>query len=292
MNNAEINQDVFNVLRNGGATALRSANISDGLSVAQWFNQYGEAEYDQPGHHTFSIYLNGGEAVERVDAHGAHIGGARGKICLLPDDHRSRWRIPKKLEMFHLYFSPEKLKSVALKVFDRDPRQVGLRDLSFETDRYAEEIVKHVVLPLNWNDRADKLALSAAADLYLIHILKNYSELPNQLPAVKGGLPPYIAAKVKDYLNIYFAETITIDDLASLAGYSSFHFAHMFKESFAEPPHRYLNNLRIEKAKEILKDTQLPLAEVALACGYSSQAHFTSRFKQAVGVTPRRFRLF
>lgn len=290
MNNAEINQDVFHVLRNGGATTVRSASLGEGMAVAQWRNQNSEAEYDHPGHHTFSIYLNGGEAVERIDANGARLGGAPGKICLLPDDHRSKWRIQKKLEMFHLYFSPEKLKSVALKVFDRDPRQVSLRDLSFETDRYAEDIVKLAVMPLNWDDTADKLALSSVADLYLIHILKNYSELSKRLPAVKGGLPSHIAVTVEAYLNTHFSDPIRIEDLADLSGYSSFHFAHMFKESFGLPPHRFLNNLRIDRAKEFLRDGSLPLSEIAFACGYSSQAHFTSRFKQLVGVTPRQFR--
>ncbi|MEH6402810.1 MAG: helix-turn-helix domain-containing protein [Sneathiella sp.] len=292
MYNAEINQDVFQVLRSGGATAVRSANIGSNMSVAQWHNQKNEAEYDQPGHHTFSVYLNGGEAVERIDAGRTRLGGAPGKICLLPDDHRSQWRIPKQLEMFHLYFSDEKLKSVARKVFDRDPRQVSLMDVSFQVDRYAEELVKLAVLPLNWSDQADKLALSTVADLFLVHILKNYSELSLSALAVKGGLPPHMMRILNAYMNEKFGSAIGIDDLAELTGYSSFHFAHMFKESFGQPPYRYLNNVRIEKAKELLRNGHLPLADVALICGFSSQAHFSSRFKQNTGVTPRQFRFF
>jgi len=290
MYNADANQDVFQVLNEGGATALRSANLGRDLSVAQWHNQRNEAEYDQPGHHTFSVYLNGGEAVERIDAGRTRLGGAPGKICLLPDDHRSQWRIPKKLEMFHLYFSAEKLKSMAVKVFDRDPRLIQLKDLSFETDRYAEEMVKLAILPLDWNEQADKLALSSVADLFLVHILKNYSELSLSMPAVKGGLPPFVVATIKEYMNDHLGDAISIGNLAELAGCSSFHFAHMFKESFGQPPYRYLNTLRMEKAKELLRHSPLPLAEVALACGFSSQAHFTSRFKKAVSLTPRRFR--
>ncbi|MBL4740569.1 MAG: helix-turn-helix transcriptional regulator [Sneathiella sp.] len=290
MYSAEVNQDVYQVLDEAGATALRSANLGCGLSVAQWYNQKNEAEYDQPGHHTFSVYLNGGEAVERVDAGRTRLGGAPGKICLLPDDHRSQWRIPKKLEMFHLYFSGEKLKSMALKVFDRDPRQISLRDLSFETDRYAEGLVKLAVMPLDWKEPADKLALSTVADLFLIHILKNYSEISLNIPAVKGGLPPHMVGIIKAYVNEHFGDAISIDDLAKLTGYSSFHFSHMFKESFGQPPYRYLNMVRIEKAKELLRGGPLSLVQVALSCGFSSQAHFSARFKQASGVTPRRFR--
>jgi len=228
--------------------------------------------------------------VERVYRNGPRVGGAPGKICLLPEDHRSRWHIPKSLEMFHLYFSPEKIKTLALQVFDRDPRQVELKDLTFEADDYAENILKYAVLPADWTERSNKLALSSAADLLLLHVLKNYTQHPEDLPAVKGGLPFHTRRRVDEYLNAHYGDNIGIDDLAQLAGYSSFHFARMFKESFALPPHKYLGRMRIEKAKETLKSTKLPLAEVALSCGYSSQAHFTNNFKKAVGITPRQFR--
>ncbi len=257
--------------------------------MAQWYNEYGEAEYDQPGHHTFSIYLNGGEAVQRVSQSGVRLGGAPGKICLLPEDHRSRWKIPKHLEMFHLYFSSSKLKLMALEVLDRDPRQIELKDLTFEADPYAENLLKSIILPLDWSRKSNKLALSSAADLFLIHVLQKYSQSPHNLPAVKGGLPPYICKRVEDYMNTHFAEGITIEELANIAGYSSFHFARMFKESFALPPHQYLGRLRIQKAKDMIKAGKLSLADIALSCGYSSQAHFTTSFKKATGVTPRQY---
>ncbi|MFT6557058.1 helix-turn-helix transcriptional regulator [Sneathiella sp.] len=289
MNNPISHQDVFGILKDAGATILRSVDIGNGLFAAQWFNQNGEAAYDQPGHHTFSVYLNGGEAVQRIDKHGAQVGGAPGKICLLPEDHRSRWNIPQKLEMFHLYFDSQKIKSLALQIFDRDPRQVDLQDLTFEADAYAENILKHVILPLDWSERANKLALSSAGDLLLIHILKNYSQTQQNMPPVTGGLPPSICKKIADYLDSHFGDSISIDTMASLAGYSSFHFARMFKESFALPPHRYLEQLRIKKSKEMLRAKVTPLAQIAIACGYSSQAHFTARFKNAVGLTPKQF---
>jgi len=281
--------DVFDILNNAGATVLRSVVLGNGIAAAQWFNENGEAEYDQPGHHTFSIYLNGGEAVQRIDKNGARIGGAPGKICLLPEDHRSHWYIPQKLEMFHLYFDAVKIKSTAQKILDRDPRQVDLQDLTFEADPYAENILKTIILPLDWSERANRLALSSAVDLFLVHILQNYAHTSSDLPAVKGGLPPYISKRLDDHLNTHFGEAISIDDLAILAGYSSYHFARMFKESFALPPHQYLNSIRIEKAKEMLKTGRMTVAEVSLACGYSSQAHFATRFKKETTLTPRQF---
>jgi AraC family transcriptional regulator len=83
---------------------------------------------------------------------------------------------------------------------------------------------------------------------------------------------------------------ISLDDLAAEAGYSRFHFAHAFSEAMGLPPHRYLTLRRIERAKDLLRDTDLPLAEIALMVGFSSQSHFTHRFRTVVGETPRGFR--
>ncbi len=289
MSNLANQPDVFDILNNAGATVLRSVALGDGVTAVHWFNENGEAEYDQPGHHTFSIYLNGGEEVQRIDKSGARIGGAPGKICLLPEDHRSRWNIPQKLEMFHLYFDASKIKSTALQVLDRDPRQVELKDLTFKADPYAENILKSIIHPLDWSEKTNRLALSSAADLFLIHILQNYAETSQNLPTIKGGLPAYICKRIDEYLRANFDAAISINELAELSGYSSYHFARMFKESFALPPHQYLNKIRIEKAKEILQSGEMTLAEVALSCGYSSQAHFTANFKKATDLTPRQF---
>jgi AraC family transcriptional regulator len=52
----------------------------------------------------------------------------------------------------------------------------------------------------------------------------------------------------------------------------------------------YLRRLRIERATALLRDTRMPIAEIALVCGFSSQAHLTTMFRKTVGTTPRRFR--
>ncbi|MGH7805748.1 MAG: helix-turn-helix transcriptional regulator, partial [Candidatus Binatia bacterium] len=81
-----------------------------------------------------------------------------------------------------------------------------------------------------------------------------------------------------------------LDELAAEAGASRFHFARAFREATGVPPHRYLTLRRIERAKELLLQTEIPLVDVALASGFASQSHFTLRFRETVGVTPRRFR--
>ena len=83
---------------------------------------------------------------------------------------------------------------------------------------------------------------------------------------------------------------MSLSDLAAEAGTSRFHFARAFRNAMGVPPHRYLTLRRIERAKQLLHGTDLSLVDIALAVGFGSQSHFTLRFREAIGTTPRRFR--
>jgi AraC family transcriptional regulator len=65
----------------------------------------------------------------------------------------------------------------------------------------------------------------------------------------------------------------------------------MFKEATGVPPHRYITLQRIDHAKRLLTETDLPLVDVAAAVGFQTQGHFTSVFRKHAGLTPRIFRL-
>lgn len=79
-----------------------------------------------------------------------------------------------------------------------------------------------------------------------------------------------------------------LDTLASLAGMSKFHFLRSFKEYCGITPHAYLNQLRLDKAFRMLKDTDKTSAEIASECGFSDQPHFLRSFKKLWGTTPNR----
>jgi transcriptional regulator GlxA family with amidase domain len=68
------------------------------------------------------------------------------------------------------------------------------------------------------------------------------------------------------------------------------HFARAFRTSVGMPPHRYLVERRVARARELLASTNMPLAEIALAAGFSDQSHFARRFREHVGTTPRAYR--
>jgi len=107
---------------------------------------------------------------------------------------------------------------------------------------------------------------------------------------IRGGLPPRVLRRVREYMGAHLQENISLQALAGLANLSIFHFARAFKQSEGLPPHEYLVRCRVARVRELLTETDLPLAEIALASGFSDQSHCARRFRQHVGLTPSSYR--
>jgi AraC family transcriptional regulator len=83
--------------------------------------------------------------------------------------------------------------------------------------------------------------------------------------------------------------SVTLEELAKISGYSRNHFLRMFHAATGRTPHNYLMHRRLERAQELLKNKSLSLIEVAFACGYSSHSHMTQAFRKILGVTPSQY---
>ena len=93
-----------------------------------------------------------------------------------------------------------------------------------------------------------------------------------------------------DYINEYLSHDIKLMDLSALLDMSQFHFGRRFKQSMGVSPHQYLIGRRVERAKQLLKSSDLAIADIALQCGFNSQSHLGKSFRELTGVTPSRYR--
>ena len=109
-------------------------------------------------------------------------------------------------------------------------------------------------------------------------------------PLVRGGLPPRVLRRIREFIDGNLEKHIGLDELASLAGLSKYHFARAFRQSVGVPPHTYLLKRRVDHARSLLPNTNMPLAEIALAAGFSNQSHLTCRFRKQIGMTPGTYR--
>jgi AraC-like DNA-binding protein len=114
---------------------------------------------------------------------------------------------------------------------------------------------------------------------------------PETTARPRAALAPHRVNAVTAYIDEHLAESVGVRRLAQVVNMSPFHFARMFKGALGVPPHAYITNARMERAKRLLATSELPLREVATTVGYQTQAHFTGVFHKHVGVTPRTYRL-
>lgn len=106
----------------------------------------------------------------------------------------------------------------------------------------------------------------------------------------ESALPALSSQRLLAFIEEHLGSDIGIATLAALAGYSPDHFARLFKQSFGLSPYQFILQRRVERAKALLRDRSHSIAEVAISCGFASQAHFHTTFKARTGVTPGAYR--
>ncbi len=192
--------------------------------------------------------------------------------------------------------------------FPSDFRSLMLFIPSVDLQRVIAELGVHQLQPIisERNDRLSQLAAMVAAELRapgfasdlmtdgLIRAigaaLVQRESTPHDHVGGRIHLSPVRLAKVMDYIESTLDREIHLTDLATIAGLSPFHFSRVFKLETGETPYHFVGMRRLERARLMLLSSDMPLAELALSCGFASQSHFTAAFSKAMGVSPGRYR--
>jgi len=113
---------------------------------------------------------------------------------------------------------------------------------------------------------------------------------PARRPHLKGGLSPAALQRVQVFIEANLGEVIQLHDLAARAALSPYHFARAFKISAGMTPRAFLEERRIERAKQLLADSDQPIASIAADTGFGTQSRLTSIFRRQTGFTPAVYR--
>ncbi len=159
-----------------------------------------------------------------------------------------------------------------------------------ENIAFQDPLLMQICLTL-WHDLkrqapTEKLYLQSIAQLLAVHLLRDGS------PAVGNGqtLTHQQMRHVTDFIQAHLDQALSLEQLAQQAGLSPYHFSRLFRQTTGESPHQFVLGQRIECARQLLTQTDAPLAQVALQSGFASQSHLSSVFKRCLGLTPRAYR--
>ncbi len=131
----------------------------------------------------------------------------------------------------------------------------------------------------------DHVTLAVAA-----HVAQTYGGMKMAMASVRGGLAAWQERRVKECIDANLDGDISVMLLANACGLSCKHFSRAFRHSNGVSPHQWLIQRRVEKAKQLLRNSAVALADIALACGFSDQSHFTRVFTRWNGVSPGQWR--
>jgi AraC family transcriptional regulator len=114
--------------------------------------------------------------------------------------------------------------------------------------------------------------------------------LTQETPDQPGRLLSWQARKVRHYIDEHISETLSVADLAALLNWSEAHFSRSFKQAFGESPYAFVIRRRVDRASQYMMETDLPLKDIALRCGFVDQSHLCRIFRQSMGDTPAAWR--
>ena len=196
------------------------------------------------------------------------------------------------LTMLLLYLRPLFVRSAAGEL-SISHNEIGLAPQIGFKDKNICHVAMSLLHELNEANVVGRLYADSLAPGLAIQLVRRYSSL-RDIHVGHGGMPPHklrqAIALIDHHLSDEEEGRVALRTIARAVRMSYFHFSRAFKQSMGMTATSYIAERRIERAKRMLEETELPISEIALRSGFSSQSHFTTAFRRLAGATPKAFR--
>ena len=282
--------------------ALRAANrlIAHSQDIG-WRSLYAcmmeEAPLDvteAPAHHPSLIYhlTRPTEVARRMEGHQPEkmlIGPRR--ICLTPGEATTQWRHHGHPEILQVYLRQSIYACAVGEMYGCDPSGAELVPRFAIQDPLLEQLALAIVTALRDGTAEDGLYIDTLAQMMAVHLARGHSTRSRAIrPARTESLSSWRIRRLMEYIEEHLDGDLSLEAMAGQVDISPLYLARAFKSAVGQPPHRYVLTRRIERAKELLRNSQMPIVEVALISGFSSQSHLSHWFLRCVGVSPAAYR--
>jgi AraC family transcriptional regulator len=216
----------------------------------------------------------------------------KGDIAFLPADAPTMLRPgrddPERVIAYsYLVFEPSYLRNLALSNGIGGP--LDFIPTFATPDRSLHEIVHALMCAPRINDPAGNLFIESLLNAACARTLHTYAEVRYRLSG-----PPRLTddqlRRAIDYIQDHIGEGLDLGSISQAAGLSAFHFARLFKAATGHSPFQFVTRTRMERARELLRKTRLPIFEIADRVGYQKPSHFSARFRSVLGCSPDAYR--
>jgi AraC family transcriptional regulator len=212
-----------------------------------------------------------------------------GEIIITPAGEPMRWQHADDIVAVVLRVFPAYLDKLAA---EQDERREGveIKHVFSARDPFVLEAAMHFLKALDPQSPASRAHIATLVRSLALHLLARYAVEPGVSAPRFPTMPARKLRLAVDYIEANLHRELSVAHIAEHVTMSESHFSHAFREAVGLPPHRYVRDRRIERAKALLRECEMPLSEIAQRVGCSSASNFSVLFHHATGTTPRTYR--
>lgn len=211
-----------------------------------------------------------------------------GTIMTTPSGPVPDIRLHSASEFIHCALD-EGFKRGVIEELDRQPSSESVFRPGIQ-DKSIQRILGLLTEELETERPFGRLYVDSLAQALATRYLLLDGDLKSKSKSRVSALPSRILNRVREKIEANLDTDLTLDSLAEESGYSRAHFLRMFRAATGYTPHQYVLGLRLSRAQDSLRKKDSSIIDIALSCGFSSQSHMTSVFRQHLEITPAEFR--
>lgn len=206
--------------------------------------------------------------------------------------YEMRWHVTsaEPFVVMHIYLGLPLLERAIRETHKHVTGSICLREISGGRDDALSVLFEQFRIELTATRETSPLLMQGIAQCIAVHLARHYLDEQADNIVHRNALPAFMLKRVVSAMEESLDQAFCLGDLADEAGMSQYHFSRLFKRATGLSPSRYFIRLRMTKARQLLKETDMSIIDAGLEVGYTSASHFSQAFKREVGVLPSDYR--
>jgi len=213
------------------------------------------------------------------------------RICLTPGSAITQWQHNGHPEILQVYLRRSIYETAVSEMYGCDPAAAEVVPRFAMMDPLLEQLSIAITTSLRDGTAEDGLYIDTLAQMMAVHLARHHS---TRSRPIRLAMPQRISGwkmrRLIEFIEENLDGNLSLEALAGEVQVSPLYLARAFKTAVGMPPHQYVLKRRLERAKELLRNTDRPIVDVALSTGFSSQSHLSNWLLRDVGVSPAAYR--
>ncbi len=250
----------------------------------------GEMINQQPDKHHIIVPLAGSfeASMMTVGGHASHGKRTVGHTSIVPagQQYFAYWK--EELEDVAVHLDPDFIARSASELVQTE--RVEIITACEGSDPLIHQIGLALAAEVDAGAPTGSIYAESLVNTLVAHLLRHYSTASERFQLHFGGLPKHKLRRVLEFIDENLERDLTLAELAEVADLSPFHFARSFKQTTGSTPIQFLMQRRIDFARRLLVESELPIVEIGLRAGFKNQSHFATLFRKITAMTPKAYR--